>query len=161
MQHLAVNTAVHINPNDRDWEMTAAGRPFSYKYGYGRLDGYAYVQAARTWNLVKPQAWLALPPIRVNGGMMTASGHTEGGKKLSRRGVESKVVVTPEAMKERNVEKLEHITVRVWITHEKRGDVEVELVSPNSVKSVLAAPRRLDEHDTGFSGWQFSTIKHW
>jgi hypothetical protein len=36
------------------------------------------------------------------------------------------------------MERLEHITVRVWIEHERRGDVEVELTSPNGIVSVLA-----------------------
>lgn len=30
-QHLAIRTAVHINPDDPDWQLTANGRPFSYK----------------------------------------------------------------------------------------------------------------------------------
>lgn len=161
MQHLAVRTAVHINPSDPDWETTAAGRPFSYKYGYGRLDGFAYVQAARAWNLVKPQAWLAIPPVAIKGGEMGPDGTIKGGATLSRKGVESKVVVTEEAMKEWNLERVEHVTVRVWIAHDRRGDVEVDLVSPNGIKSVLAGRRRLDEHNTGFRGWQFSSIKHW
>ena len=37
-----------------------------------------------------------------------------------------------------NLERLEHVTVRVWIDHQRRGDVEVEIKSPNGITSVLA-----------------------
>ena len=37
------------------------------------------------------------------------------------------------------------INIRVWINHPRRGDVMVELVSPNGVKSVLAETCSLDE----------------
>lgn len=161
MQHLCVRTAVHINPTDPDWEKTAAGRFFSYKYGYGRLDGYAYVQAARDWQLVKPQAWLALDPVQVEGGAMSVTGEMSGGAHLTGEGVTNTVSVTADAMRGANLETLEHITVKVWIQHHKRGDVEVELVSPNGVKSVLSAARSRDAATTGYQGWKFSTIKHW
>ena len=49
-----------INPNDSDWERTASGRLYSYKYGYGVLDAYAFVTAAQKWELVKPQTWVII-----------------------------------------------------------------------------------------------------
>ena len=72
IQHLCVRTAVHINPEDPDWQRTAIGRPYSYKYGFGRLDGYAFVTKARDWELVKPQAWLEVPTITLEDAAMEA-----------------------------------------------------------------------------------------
>lgn len=161
MQHLSVRTSVQINPNDPDWEKTAAGRFYSYKYGFGRLDGYRYVQAARDWPLVKPQAWLEIPAVQIEGGAMTVSGDGSGGTKITRDGITNVVKVTDDGMKGANLETLEHITVRVWITHHKRGDVEVELTSPNGVKSILCSARSRDTATTGYQGWRFSTVKHW
>jgi kexin len=60
-----------------------------------------------------------------------------------------------------NMETLEHITVRVWITHTRRGDVEVELKSPKGIISVLARQRRFDEDNSGLWGWKFMSLKHW
>jgi len=60
-----------------------------------------------------------------------------------------------------NFEVLEHVTVRVWITHDRRGDVEVEVTSPKGITSVLAARRRLDADKNGFPGWRFMSVKHW
>jgi kexin len=161
MQHLAVNTAVHINPTDPDWEKTAQGRPFSYKYGFGRLDAYAYVVAAKEWKLVKPQTWLQAPAVQIEGGKMNLLDEMSGGTAITQGGVTSKTTITEEMMKEANLERLEHVTVKVWIKHSKRGDVEVELVSPNGVKSILASTRSQDRATTGFPGWRFMSVKHW
>lgn len=165
IQHLCVLTARQINPDDHDWEKTASGRPFSYKYGYGALDAYAFVTAAQSWKLVKPQAWIHTETTILNNGKLTSLGHHkysyEGGKPIPKEGIEQKMEITKEMMEENNLEALEHVDVRVWIEHGRRGDVKVELVSPGGVKSVLAAGRQFDDAETGFPGWRFMSVKHW
>jgi kexin len=83
------------------------------------------------------------------------------GTTITPEGIRSSFEVTEEMLKDSNFETLEHITVRVWIEHQRRGDVEVEIVSPNGIRSVLARIRRFDEADTGFPGWKFMSLKHW
>ena len=85
----------------------------------------------------------------------------EGGDPIGPGGIHGKITITKEMMVEHNLEALEHINVRVWISHTKRGDVEVEIISPNGVRSVLASTREDDESKTGFPGWRFMTVKHW
>jgi kexin len=85
----------------------------------------------------------------------------QAGILISENGVESSYEITQEMLDETNLETLEHVTVRVWIDHQKRGDVEVELTSPNGIVSVLARQRRFDDADTGFNGWKFMSMKHW
>ena len=150
-----------MNPDDPDWDRTAAGRPFSYKFGYGALDGYKYVMEAQKWELVKPQAWIHLPAVQLSGGAMNANHEMSGGEPIGPGGISSEITITANALEEHNFEALEHVTVRVWIEHSKRGDVSVELVSPSGIKSVLAAPRSGDTADTGFRGWRFMSVKHW
>lgn len=161
MQHLCVRTGVKVNPEDPDWEQTAAGRFYSYKYGYGALNGVEFVNAARDWQSVKPQAWIEMPTIQINNGTMDLFQAMSGGEEITADGVTSKMTVTEDMLREHNFEKLEHVTVKVWIQHDRRGDVEVELVSPNGIKSVLAGKRHGDAATTGFPGWTFSTVKHW
>ncbi|OCB86705.1 hypothetical protein A7U60_g6164 [Sanghuangporus baumii] len=161
IQYLCVRTAKMINPDDPDWEDTASGRRFSYKYGYGSLDAYAFVTAAQDWELVKPQAWLHTTPIQINNGTMTLEGNLSGGEAIVPGGVTSKTTVTSDMLQATNFETLEHVTIKVWIQHTRRGDVEVGLTSPNGVKSVLAARRKLDADKNGFPGWTFMTVKHW
>ncbi|EMD38165.1 hypothetical protein CERSUDRAFT_64430 [Gelatoporia subvermispora B] len=161
IQHLCVQTGQQINPDDPDWEQTAAGRPFSYKYGYGVLNGYEFVQAAQDWQSVKPQTFLNLPTVQIANGTMDVFESATGGEPIVSGGVSSTLAVTQSMLQDNNFEKLEHITITVWITHTRRGDVEVELVSPNGVKSVLAARRPTDNANSGFPGWTFMTVKHW
>ncbi|OCH93877.1 hypothetical protein OBBRIDRAFT_724092 [Obba rivulosa] len=161
IQHLCVQTGQQINPDDPDWEQTAAGRPFSYKYGYGVLNGYEFVQAAQDWQPVKSQTYINLPTVQIANGTMDLFQSASGGEPIVPGGVSSALTVTQEMLQENNFEKLEHITVTVWITHTRRGDVQVELVSPNGIKSVLAARRPSDNANTGLPGWTFMTVKHW
>lgn len=148
MQHLCVQTAVQINPNDPDWQMTASGRNFNHKYGFGKLDAWAIVEAAKTHKLVKPQAWWKSTDAISN-------------EVLSIEGARSSITVSKRALVESNFEELEHVTITVHIEHEKRGDVEVELLSPRGMISILARPRRFDNAVTGLPNWVFMTVKHW
>ncbi|KAH9958323.1 peptidase S8/S53 domain-containing protein [Russula dissimulans] len=161
IQHLVIRTAEVVNAEDPDWDKTAAGRPFSYKYGYGRLNGYEFVTAAQNWELVKPQAWIESPAVQIENGTSSLVGEMSGGSPIVPDGVTSTITITQENMEQNNFEKLEHITVRVWITHDRRGDVEVEITSPHGIKSILAARRRTDLNKDGFPGWRFMSVKHW
>ncbi|OWZ26316.1 kexin [Cryptococcus neoformans Tu259-1] len=184
IQHLAVRHAVFFNPDDPAWELTAAGRNFSYKYGYGKLDAGLFVEAAEKWELVKPQTWYDSPAVylpttspadvtkRQDGAAHNTSssvGETPNsppvvepsGSFITEDGVTSTYEVTQSMLYDANFERLEHVTVRVWIDHQRRGDVEVELISPNGVVSVLCRQRRFDDANSGFPGWKFMSLKHW
>jgi kexin len=150
-----------VNPEDSDWDTTAAGRHFSYKYGYGKIDAYDYVTAAKTWQNVKPQAWFDTPAIQIAGGTMNTHNEMSGGELIVPGGVGSSTIVTQSMLDVANFEKLEHINVKVWISHTRRGDVEVEVVSPGGIKSMLAAPRKSDSANSGYPGWTFMSVKHW
>jgi kexin len=147
-----------INPEDSDWERTASGRSFSYKYGYGVLDAFAFVTAAQKWKLVEPQAWLITNTTQLGGGKMAKKHEYQGGVPIDSK---DSIEITTAMLLANNLQTLEHIDVRVWINHPRRGSVMVELVSPNGIKSVLADTREDDDAKTGFPGWRFMTIKHW
>jgi kexin len=83
------------------------------------------------------------------------------GAMITSDGIKSTYEVTQDMLDDANLETLEHVTVRVWIDHQRRGDVEVVLQSPNGINSALARFRRYDEDSTGFQGWKFMSIKHW
>lgn len=150
-----------INPDDPDWETTAAGYHFSYKYGYGVLNAYEFVKMAQTWELVKPQVFINLPAVQIAGGTMDASEAYSGGEVIGPDGVTSSLTISQATLDDHNFSALEHITVTVWITHTRRGDVEVALTSPNGIQSILAAKRYGDAANSGYPGWTFMTIKHW
>lgn len=210
VQHIAINYADMMNPQDEDWDVTATGRNYSYKYGYGKLDAGRFVEAARTWPLVKPQAWFDSPMIKLpftepparptvpepaqpsDAGIAAPAARQEDGPPsnsgaaaeaeqppdasndpgepipepyhgsfLTKDGISSTFEVTQEMLDRENFETLEHVTVRVWIEHMRRGHVEVALKSPNNITSVLAQERNRDQAPSGFDGWKFMSLKHW
>ncbi|KAF8891200.1 peptidase S8/S53 domain-containing protein [Infundibulicybe gibba] len=161
VQHLCVETARIVNDDDPDWETIATGKRYSYKYGFGALDAYRYVKAAQDWKLVKPQAWFGTKTIQLGDGKMDENEHFSGGQFINVDGVKSTMSITKDMLEENNFEQLEHINIKVWIDHTRRGDVEVEIVSPKGIKSVLAAKRPGDAAASGYPGWMFMSVKHW
>jgi kexin len=117
--------------------------------------------AAQQWDTVKPQAWVELSAVQIGDGTSSLTGEMTGGLPIIPGGITSTITVTQQDLELNNFESLEHVTVRVWITHNRRGDVEVEITSPNGVKSILAARRRLDADKDGYPGWRFMSVKHW
>lgn len=169
-----------INPADNDWDVTATGRNYSYTFGYGKIDAGLFVEAAKTWKLVKPQAWFDSPQIKLpytEGPVAESPRQVDvsqpdeehdkpvpvqsGGTLLTADGISSTFQVTKEMLDRENFETLEHVTVRVWIEHARRGDVEVWLESPSGIQSMLAQRRPADFDTTGFNGWKFMSLKHW
>lgn len=117
--------------------------------------------AAKDWQLVKPQAWFQSPVIQLNNGTYGTNQKYQGGQPIPAQGVESKMEITKADLDASNLETLEHINVKVWIQHDTRGEVEVEIVSPGGFKSVLGGARPSDKDGNGYPGWTFMSVKHW
>ncbi|KAF9469262.1 peptidase S8/S53 domain-containing protein [Collybia nuda] len=161
IQYLCIETAKIINPDDSDWERTATGRLYSYKYGFGVLDAHRFVTTAQKWQLVKPQAWFVTDAVQLDNGRMNEAKKYTGGSPIGPGGVTSKITITKEILEGNNFEALEHINIQVWIDHTRRGDVEVEIISPGGVRSILGKSRPGDEAKSGYPGWVFMSVKHW
>ncbi|PKY07470.1 subtilisin-like pro protein convertase [Aspergillus campestris IBT 28561] len=149
-QYLLVETAVPVHEDDESWQMTKSGRKFSHDWGFGKVDAYALVQKAKTWQLVKPQAWFKSPWLRVKHEI------PQGDK-----GLASSYEVTAEMIKKANVERLEHVTVTMNVNHTRRGDLSAELRSPEGVLSQLSTARRSDSEMVGYVDWTFMSVAHW
>jgi kexin len=150
MQYLAMDTAVPVNLNTGEYQDTTIGKKFSHTFGYGKLDSSAIVEAARTWKKVKPQAWFYTPWIHVNKPI------PQGDK-----GVSVEFKVTEDMLKEANFERVEHITVTMNVEHGRRGDISVDLISPNKIVSHLSVTRKFDESTEGYDDWTFMSVAHW
>ena len=151
IQYLVVNTAVPINlDTDGEWQDTKIGRKYSHMYGYGKLDTWAFVDAAKTWELVKPQAWYHSPWLSV------AHPIPQGDQ-----GLASSFDITADMLKNSNFERLEHVTVTMNVNHTRRGDLSVELRSPEGVLSHIATSREKDTQRVGYIDWTFMSVAHW
>ncbi|KAF3764476.1 pro-protein convertase [Cryphonectria parasitica EP155] len=150
MQYLALNSAVPINEDDGSWQTTFIGKKFSHTFGYGKIDSYGLVELAKTWEVVNPQSWFFTPWIHVKEAIPQGD-----------EGIAVSFDVTPDMLKEANLKRVEHVTVTMNVDHTRRGDLSVDLVSPNKVISHLSVPRRLDNEASGYIDWTFMSVVHW
>ncbi len=150
MQYLAMDTAVPINLDPAEWQKTTIGKMFSHTYGYGKIDSYAIVEKAKTWKNVKPQAWFYSPWIHVNQAIPRRRrycrqlrgdpGYAQGGQ--------------PRASGTRD----RYHEYRASLA---RGDLSVDLISPNKVVSHLSVTRKNDNTADGYDDWTFMSVVHW
>ncbi|XP_054448285.1 proprotein convertase subtilisin/kexin type 7 isoform X2 [Pteronotus mesoamericanus] len=56
---------------------------------------------------------------------------------------------------------LEHVAVTVSITHPRRGNLELKLLCPSGMMSLIGPPRSMDSDPNGFDDWTFSTVRCW
>ena len=150
IQYLCVQTAVPLNEEHGGWADTYIGKKYSHAFGYGKLDAWAFVEAAKTFESVKPQAWYMSPWQHVNHDIPQGL-----------QGLSSTFHVSEGALKEANFEKIEQITVTMNINHTRRGDLSVELVSPEGVTSHLSTTRNGDNVGVGYVDWTFMSVAHW
>ncbi|KAJ5281147.1 hypothetical protein N7478_006519 [Penicillium angulare] len=150
IQYLMVETAVPVSEDDGSWQTLPSGRKFSHDWGFGKVDAYSLVKKARTWEMVKPQAWFNSPWLRVHHEIPQGS-----------QGLISKFNVTADQLKSSNFARLEHVTVTMNINHSRRGDLSVELRSPSGIISHLSVARKYDEANIGYIDWTFMSVAHW
>ncbi|KAF2237099.1 hypothetical protein EV356DRAFT_497404 [Viridothelium virens] len=149
MQWLTVLTAVPLD-NPSDWQETSLGRKFSHEYGYGKLDAWQFVTAAKTYTNVKPQAWYFGPWMHVKEKIPQGDA-----------GLASHFEITQEMLTKSNLERIEHVTVTMNVEHTRRGDLSVELRSPTGIVSHLSTARRNDGANAGYKDWTFMSVAHW
>lgn len=150
MQYLVHQTAVPFNFDIGEWQDTKVGKKYSHTFGYGKVDSYALVEAAKTWKSVKPQAWYFSPWMHVKQDIPQGD-----------QGLSVKLTVTAEQLKEANLERLEHVTVTMNVKHTRRGDLSADLISPNGIVSHIAVTRRQDQAGEGYVDWTFMSVVHW
>jgi subtilisin-like proprotein convertase family protein len=146
VQRLTVENAAIVNPKDEDWQMNGAGRKYSHKYGYGTFDAYKLIEASRHYQILREQSVLELKSPDLNA-------------TIPFRNSTQNIIHVTEAML--NITRLEHVTVQVNISHQRRGDVEIWLTSPFGTISRLIESRMYDEATTGYPNWEMSSNAHW
>jgi kexin len=149
-QYLVVETAVPFNLNDPSWQTTPSGRPYSHTFGYGKIDTYRIVQLAKTFKLVGPPVQMTMPTIKVEQ-------RIPGGDD----GINSTLVIDKNFLVEGNFKRLEQVTVRVNIKHQRRGEVQIRLYSPSGMVSIFSPGREYDDSRDGFKDWRFMSVVHW
>uniref|UniRef100_A0A8C4EQ00 Proprotein convertase subtilisin/kexin type 5a n=1 Tax=Dicentrarchus labrax TaxID=13489 RepID=A0A8C4EQ00_DICLA len=137
VQHIIVRTSKANHLIDPDWHVNGAGYKVSHLYGFGLLDAESMVKEAERWKQVPSQhECLEEAPIQLS---RYHTNHTSL----------------------QHVVYVEHVVVRVTITHSRRGDLSITLTSPSGTVSQLLANRPLDDSTEGFQNWEFMTTHCW
>lgn len=150
LQLLCIEAAIPIHLDDGEWQDTKMGKKFSHIYGYGKIDAWRMIEATKKHKLLKPQAWFHSPWLSVQ--------HTIP---QGNQGLASTFEVTAGMLKESNLERLEHVTVTMNVEHTRRGDLSLELRSPQGVVSHLSTTRHNDNTRAGYADWTFMSVIHW
>lgn len=141
VQEILIRSARKIDPNDSGWAKNAAGFHFNHNYGAGMVDASAAVEMAYYWTNLAAQTT-----------------HSVTGNQLN-RWIPDTCQPVEVAFTNSKLMRLEHVTVTVDIDHAYRGDLEIELVAPSGMSSLLARAR----NDAGahYPDWTFMTVRHW
>uniref|UniRef100_H2LJC9 Proprotein convertase subtilisin/kexin type 5a n=1 Tax=Oryzias latipes TaxID=8090 RepID=H2LJC9_ORYLA len=151
IQHIIVRTSKADDLAAPDWHRNGAGYRVSHLYGFGLLDAEGMVKEAESWKQVPPQhecvedAAIQLSRLIHPGLVLTSEYETKG--------------CSGEAPQ--HVVYLEHVVVRVTISHSRRGDLSITLTSPSGTVSQMLANRPLDNSTEGFQDWEFMTVHCW
>uniref|UniRef100_A0A452VJL5 Proprotein convertase subtilisin/kexin type 6 n=1 Tax=Ursus maritimus TaxID=29073 RepID=A0A452VJL5_URSMA len=150
VQHLLVKTSRPAHLKANDWKVNGAGHKVSHLYGFGLVDAEALVMEAKKWTAVpaqhmcvattdkRPRSIPVVQTLRTTTLTTACADHSD-----------------------QRVGYLEHVVARISISHPRRGDLQIHLISPSGTKSQLLAKRLLDHSSEGFTNWEFMTVHCW
>lgn len=150
VQHVIAEGATRIHPRDPSWS-SHPRVPHSNRYGFGLLKVPALLRAAAQHALVPPQIEYHSRVLRAPRTGAWAIPNDPG------------AYYTHEfAVRESRINRhVEHVTVAVYLTHPRRGEVAVYLTSPAGTHSVLAEKRDDRHSNYARGGWLYTSVHHW
>lgn len=152
MQHLVAFTSQYnslsLNPG---WKTNGAGFKVNSRFGFGLLDAAALVKSALNWKTVPEKRICEVLPI-----------HFKPIKIDSESPLEIDIKSTGCFGEDKNhIKYLEHVQLYVSIDYSKRGDLHVNLTSPNGTNTMLLSERSQDWSDQGFINWPLMSVHTW
>ncbi|XP_010951801.2 proprotein convertase subtilisin/kexin type 7 [Camelus bactrianus] len=150
VQHIIVFTATQYEDRRADWITNEAGFSHSHQHGFGLLNAWRLVNAAKVWTSVPYLVSYVSPVLKENRAVPLSARPLEVLWNVSRTDLEMSGLKT-----------LEHVAVTVSITHPRRGSLELKLFCPSGMMSLIGAPRSMDSDPNGFNDWTFSTVRCW
>lgn len=143
IQAIIATTAAKNDPNDSDWNTNSAGYNINHKYGFGRIDASAAVEAAKNWILLDP--------------LLETKASSSPDSEIpdnDTTGVSSSISIN---------DNLSIETVEVVFSakdHTYWGDLEISLQSPSGVESVLAELHDSGQNTDHYEQWKFTSLRH-
>ncbi len=145
VKHIIAKGSLPVQTTDPDWHMNGAGYKHSHTYGFGLMKVPSLLNAARLHELVPPMQHFGTDTIVLN----TRASMIPYTHVYEVKGVN-------------HIHFIEHVTLLVGVSHERRGNVKISMISPEGTVSVLAESRPRDTHKNyQLGGWTFTSVRHW
>ena len=144
VQHILMETAEQNDPTDPDWTFNGAGYAVNHKYGFGRIDALAAVNAAYNWIPAGPE-------ISVRQTSLPNASIPEN----DAQGIMDTVSIAEDISVE---------FVELYFTaadHPNWGDLEIILTSPAGTQSVLSEVHSSAFVGTTYNNWRFGSVRHY
>mgnify|MGYP001359899009 CR=1 FL=1 len=146
VQDILIRTATKNDPDNTEWYTNADGLNFHHNYGAGLVNAEAAVQAAaaRINNL---------PPRDAPVSKLSFTGQQDipEGESIER---------IFDLSDDPNM-KIEHVELRLRVFTERKGDLEVVLVSPSGTRSVLSPSQVNNDDEDSIVNYVFMTARNW
>lgn len=144
VQEILIRSAVKVDTSDPDWMTNGFGLYFNHKFGAGLVDASAAVALGTHWINLGPQTNLFLEQTNL------ADFIPDNSPAGITRNFDLRRVAPL---------RVEHATVTVDITHSRRGDLAITLISPSGTRSRLAE-KHLDSNEN-YRRWTFMSVFNW
>lgn len=141
VQGVLISSCFKNDEKDNDWTLNGANLWINHKYGYGTIDAGIAVKKALNWQLLGPyistkidisDVAIAIPE--------TTSNYLQIPLEITTNFV------------------IEHVELNFRATHNRRGDLRIELQSPSNTTSILAEYH--NDVNQNYN-WTFATLRCW
>lgn len=139
LMHLVVEEAVHFK--GLDWQETKKNRFFSHYFGFGKIDAFKLMEAAKN---------------RTNVGKLVEYKFEDHSLIGFQDFLELKIPITAPEIK-----CSEYVLLTLTLRNFTRGNIKLELVSPMNITSLLLRKRPNDESRIDLEDWTMSTVANW
>jgi subtilisin-like proprotein convertase family protein len=147
VKEIYIRSATKNDSGDSDWAINGAGFWFNHKYGAGLINASDAVRLAKNWSKL---------------GTMTSVSVPLSSLPSTIRDNNSSGLVKYFDTRALSALRVEHATVTTDITHPSRGELEIQLTSPDGTTSRLAEKHTSYAADPAdYPDWTFSTVHNW
>uniref|UniRef100_UPI00398E5F34 proprotein convertase subtilisin/kexin type 7-like n=1 Tax=Pristiophorus japonicus TaxID=55135 RepID=UPI00398E5F34 len=133
VQHIIVFTSTLFDDRTAGWHVNGAGFSHSHQHGFGLLNAWRLVNAAKVWESV-PFLSSYTSPLEKEAKLIP----------LHPNKLEITWNVTADDLNLSGMRTLEHVAVTVTIAHPARGSLELTLHCPSGMSSLIGAKRIVD-----------------
>jgi proprotein convertase subtilisin/kexin type 1 len=155
VQHIVIEGSEMISLEDNNgWYRNGAGYCVNLAFGFGLMNALKIVTLGnpKTWKGIGEQRTCRVEPAEDSGFPQKFKSGEAVEVEFNTDGCEGQ---------KNEIRYLEHVTIKVHITHERRGQVFVELESPMGTRTALLLERPDDASTAGFNNWTFMTLHNW